>query len=161
MCMFVFGACHKIYQRSLAAVTSTNGPLSGLMISFITNLQRCQHKTVQSTGIWVVSLVKLAQERNTARSAAGVLWAGSLRAASQALRQDPVSLNVKASIHAWPGGSLFFMKIHLHLSSKGVEIFQAEKWIGPSCFFCHSDLRNGKGRSRHRRCRVAPSHTRV
>lgn len=47
-----------------------------------------------------MSLVKLAQERNTTQSAAGVLWAGSLRAELQALLQDLTSVNVKASIHA-------------------------------------------------------------
>lgn len=79
MCMFVFRAGHKISGPSPAALTGTNGPLSGLMMSFTTNLQRCQHKTVQSTGIWVVSLVKLAQGRNTALRAVGGFPAGSAR----------------------------------------------------------------------------------
>lgn len=47
-----------------------------------------------------MSLVKLAQERNTTEGAAGVLWAGSCRAELHALLQDLTSLNVKASIHA-------------------------------------------------------------
>lgn len=51
MCMFVFREGHKTPEAWPAALTGTDGPLSGLVMSSTTNLQRCQHKTVQSTGI--------------------------------------------------------------------------------------------------------------
>lgn len=160
MRMFVFEVCHKISQPSLAAVTRTNGPLSGLVISFITNLRRCQHKTVQSTGIWVVSLVKLAQGRNTTPGHARALWAGSLWAAPQVLLQDPASLNVTAPVDAWPEGSSFFIKMHIHLSSKGGQNISGRKPNGALLrFFCHPDLRNEQGQSRHWCCRTTALHT--
>lgn len=66
-----------------------------------------------------MSLVKLARERNTTQSPAGVLGAGSLWEEAQTF----TSLNVKASIHACPKDCVFFMKMH---SFKQVNVFQAE-----------------------------------
>lgn len=153
MCMFVFEACHKIYQQQLAAVTGTNGPHSAPMISFITNLQCCQHKTVQSTGIWVVSLVKLAQGRNTAQSPAGVLGAGSLWAEAQTSAQDLTSLNVRASLHACPRTERFLWR---HVFIWAGQRISGWKLSTAALLFCHPDLSKEKGWSWHRCCGVIP-----